>query len=346
MGIHNFHKSLDIYKRCKKKAKYFHFDYVYIDINYCLHCIVNKSDKDTIIPNLISYIKMLIKFLIPLRGIILVADGPPPAAKLYLQKERRKNKTATDFSLNFTPGTEFMNKLEDNIKPLIEYIKFYYSIDVTIKFNEIDEGEIKIKKAILSRSNNPNHTHLIISNDADIILLGSCTNNIPIYVYVKNKNEYSIINITELLLEHKEKYDCSNINDFMAINIFLGNDYFPKLAYTNFDKLWTSYKTTVKYNKNGLILSTNPLKIDKSFLMDFLLDIIKNTNRSIKLPYQSDLKIYNDYMYGFLWCYDMYINGACNDYKYYYKHTGLVYPLGLLYEVHNYGENICFNRRN
>ena len=359
MGIHNFHTFIkNKYPNSIKKIWLNHYDYIYIDINYCLHNIAhNALSLDDVILKLIGYIKNILKYNIPLKEVILVTDGPAPFAKLFLQRKRRlgmnKTKTETEtetnsnLSIHFTPGTIFMNILADKLCEFVKYIKFIFSINVILLFDEADEGEIKIKNTLLINcSLNNNASHLIVSNDADVVLLACCTettNNI--YILSKIIENYTI-NIKELINEHCKYFQTNNKWDIVALSLLIGNDYIPKISFNTFDKLWNAYNYALKLDKNGLLTSLNPLIINKEFLINILLSIILQTQtRYIKLFTTKYLNhnLYNNYIEGYTWCLDMYINGKCADYDYIFKYQDdNVHPLGLLYTLYNYNDKISY----
>lgn len=360
MGIHNFHTFIKKkYPLCIKSKWKNHYDYIYIDINYCLHNIAYKAiSLEDVIKKLTEYIKNILKNNIPLKEVILVTDGPAPFAKLFLQRQRRMGMitiTNTDIesdnlTLNFTPGTNFMNTLANNLSDFIKYLKFIFSIDITLLFNEPNEGEIKIKKALLERCKD--NSHLIVSNDADIVLLMACSKcNKNIFILTKmciNKEvEYYVINVNYLIEEHKKEFNSSNNLDLVGLSLLIGNDYLPKISYNNFDKLWDAYKYSLNLDNSGLILSINPVIINRDFLINILLGIIKKTNdRFLKLFSLQHLyhPLYDNYIEGYLWCIDMYSTGVCNNYDYIYKYQDdNIHPLGLIYSLSKYNEYIYYN---
>jgi 5'-3' exonuclease len=374
MGICNFHTFIRNKYPASVKPKWSnHYDYIYIDINYCLHNIAYKSvSLDDVIVKLIEHIKNILKNNIPLKEVVLVTDGPAPFAKLFLQRKRRlgmttkstplctetQTQTQTDISvapiihgltLHFTPGTNFMNTLEIKLADFVNYLKFIFSIKVTLLFSEPDEGEIKIKKILLANCFNNNSSHLIVSNDADVVLLACCTHTIgenKIYILTKmsidSHTENYVINVNLLIDEHKKKFKSYNNWDIVGLSFLIGNDYIPKIAYNSFEKLWKAYKYALKLDTRGLILNLKPLVINRNFLINILLKIIKETRETyIKLFTLQYLyhPLYENYLEGYIWCLDMYTYGVCNNYNYIFKYQDdNVHPLGLIYTLYNHSE--------
>ena len=179
MGIEGFNKFVkEHYSRSVKKKWLKHYDNMYIDLNYCLLNISHVSNSKTELINKLE--TLLMNFIVnvnPTKRLILAADGPAPLAKLFLQRKRRleNSKKITNIntsSLNFTPGTDFMNNLENYLFYFINKIKFIYNIEVITLMNDYNEAEIKIKKKVNDIVNKfPEDTHCIVSNDADIIVL-------------------------------------------------------------------------------------------------------------------------------------------------------------------------------
>ena len=120
MGIKNYFLFIcKYYPECIRKEWLTGYDCIYVDINHCLHRVIhNSKNSDDIYIKLERMIINILQNLNPLKKVILASDGPAPMAKILLQKSRRLDdvrKSDDDnyelSSLNFTPGTVFMNEL-------------------------------------------------------------------------------------------------------------------------------------------------------------------------------------------------------------------------------------------
>ena len=102
--------------------------------------------------------------------------------------------------------------------------------------------------------------------------------------------------------------------DFSFLNLFNGNDYFPKLKYINTDKLWKAYQNALYKFPEGLV--DNKLNINKLFLIKILENIVATVD--YKILKKTHLTEYNDsyldnYLQGLNWCLNMYFTGAYKD---------------------------------
>jgi 5'-3' exonuclease len=319
MGITGFYKWLkEDYKDCflshDKNKNIYIYDNVYIDLNYLLHmALYNTNNMDGVIDKLEIIIYNICKRTNPLKTLNLSSDGTSPYAKLLLQKDRRQQNISTDLntSLHFTPNTKFMNQLESRLSKMIETLKLMYNIQVKCNFDGDGEAELKNKKLFLSNKN-LSDTHIFVTSDADVVLIMSSVthyNNIFIMTYGKTSD---ILSLKLLLNSHCEKYGKSlTFNyDFCFLNMLLGNDYFPEVKGLNINNIWDGYKK--KFKKVGLI--NKDCIINKKFLLDILdYCIIHSTkislNRSTLNTFNKN--IYDNYLDGLTWCFDMYNRGEC-----------------------------------
>jgi len=327
-------------------------DHIYIDLNYLLHqCSYNSDTIDLTIKKVITMIEDLCAKINPLCTLNLCADGSAPLAKILLQRERRLTEVRTnssDFVLNFTPGSEFMNNLHLKLDETKRKLENLYAIKISIHNLDVGEAEIKIKNLILQNlSNNEFSTHLAYTNDADVLLIMALTkmyNNI--YILIRSK-ELQLVWLKKII-------DLTNFNalDFGFLNLFLGNDYLPKLKLVSQDKLWTAYRllkskygnlvsTVTQHNKEYLI-------INDQFLKRILTYVIGLTN--IAMVKKSKLKLYDHdlictYLEGIMWCANMYFNGKCIDNQYMYESQIAIDPVHLLLFLNFKSINSTFNSR-
>lgn len=357
MGIQNFQKYLKkTYPESYKETWLESYDNLYIDLNYVLHHICYVSHNiDEILQRTKDYILGIIKYTKPKKRIIIVADGPAPLAKLVLQRKRRLDKVRicddtifsedTNLEINFTPGTQFMLNLENNLSDFTSYLESTYNLNVIMSIIEPDEGEIKIRKVLQTIQNeNITDSHIVFSGDSDMILLLFTCNNLTDIYQTPTKNE--VISLNEIYNTHIQKFGKTDTTkyDFTFINLLMGNDYIPKVSYITLEKVWNTYSKISKYFTNGLIsYNNNNIKLDPIFLHDLLYLTSKNIAKSyidrFKLV-QLREKYYKNYIDGLYWCAGMYITGSCSDYKYIYNYdtaphiTGVMLSL-MVYNTYN-----------
>lgn len=348
MGITNFYGWVkNQYSKSIKTSWLNSYDYVYIDLNYALHYVASSlsaNESDLIYEKLYEFISSVLQITQPKKSLVLATDGVPPISKLSLQRKRRldrSNKMDDSFNtIQFTPNTKFMESLAKKMKVYFDKITLFYNVPVKLLFGKNDESEIKIKSAIMkSFDENPDDTHIVASNDADTIVLLTGAKKIEhlhnIFVLNKSRFETITISLGVLIYEHTAKFGRSKHPhlDFIACTLFLGNDYIPKVAYLNSMKLWMSYKDTItNLIPSGLVYINNgEFTINKIFLIKLLYKFICCTKQDIfKLNDKNNNDYYN-YFDGYIWCIDMYINGKCSKYNYFYnKINKIPHPFAMI----------------
>ena len=339
MGIDGFHKWIktnypEAYFNIFDTKKTIH--HLYIDLNYLLHlCHYNANDETHLINKMGVVILDICAKAQPSLSLNLFCDGTAPFAKMVLQRERRcKNISVSDdifkTSLNFTPGTEFIENIPQKLNKIIKIIENQFCIKVNIDTIKAGEAEIKIKQFLLKYYKiNKNHTHLLCTNDADVVLI-LCADVSYSNTYILLYND--ILSINLVLESHFKKYGTSQLShlnyinnlDFVFLNAFLGNDYIPKINQLSPQKLWDSYKLNVdkykclvKLNKKNKF-EIDKFEIDKDFLIAILNDCISKIGRNKIIKYNKhyDSNTYDNYFSGMIWTLNMYNRGECMNYNY------------------------------
>lgn len=294
--------------------------------------------NNIMIKHIIEYVfNMLKNYIISdnLKLLYIAIDGVPTKAKMIEQKKRRymgelislmKNKFFDKYeneikknnnrylyeknqiiwkTQNITPGTDFMNLLNDNFKSsnfetgilnICKNIKKYiYSGPY-----QHGEGENKIVNYIRSNSLSFN-SYVIYSPDSDVTLLGLLLNskinphlnndtsfnnnailNLSILRYNQQQKNYDVIHIDKLAnnifnyvnnnldndkLNNKLLKNCV-INDIVFILTIFGNDFLPKIDAFN-----------VKYDFNRII--------------DKYISVLNNNNFSYLINYSNNVRSIN-----------------------------------------------------
>lgn len=328
MGITNFYKWIKAeYSNCIKPIFDECYNHVYIDMNYLLHmCVYDCDNFDILIKKIETIILDICIKTQPSDSLNIFCDGTSPFAKLILQRERRfnkDNKESMSHLLHFTPGTIFMKSIPDKLKKTLNTIEKQFNIEINIDVIEPGEAEIKIKNKLLNNYyENKNKSHILITNDADVILiLTSHESYNKCHILLKHE----ILLINKLINEHIKKYGKSQYShlDFSFLNLFLGNDYLPKLYYITNKNLWDAYKFNINLiddSKRFLIkFDNNKIMINYNLLFDiFNTLLIKISRKKINNTEYND-DIYKNYFDGLIWNFKMYNIGICNDYYYYCK---------------------------
>jgi 5'-3' exonuclease len=330
MGIKNFNKWIkNNFPKCFiTKDTGDKFYYLYVDLNYLLHIIAFKSDdEDSLLLNLDRCLKSLIKRYNS-KSIHLFCDGSAPLAKLLLQRKRRLytlNNSLTNFnSLHFTPSTIFMKKLEDFLNGKKKTYMLYYRAKMFLDIGNYDESEIKISKKI--RENSNDEKHLVISSDADMILILAGING-GNNIFLTAIDNSDILNIGKLVSKHSLRFG-SNINDFIFLNLLLGNDYIPKVSCLTIDKIWENYQI-IKSLDNQYVINDDE-NININTFCNLLDDCgIKTPKQFTKNDGKIELINFNaleEYWKGLNWCFIMYKSGHCPDYKFMYPYNYIPGP--------------------
>lgn len=322
------------------------FDHVYIDLNFMLHRLAATTHNEHIlIKKVFTSIDNVFINHPPLKSLTLVADGPACYAKILLQRKRRLHIAQTTETkdiennigaLHFTPGTSFMLKFEKEIKDYVQskkYIDIQYHLSLS---SEPNEAEIKICHYIIKNcQKNPLDTHLILSNDADIVVIASTLIYVPnIYILIQQNQGAGnyIISMDKLLDQHMEQYGfnvCKKL-DFAFVSLFNGNDYFPKLGYTNFNSLWKAYEKAFDASESIVKLNgTLDVNMLKKYLYSLINVIPFHFNNKINLN-TLQWKHIQKYLQGLIWCLDLYSTGECHVYDYIYSGFN-IHPLAILY---------------
>jgi len=333
MGITGFHKWIEteypnIYHDINTTNYLYH--HLYIDLNYLLHlCHYNSNDEIHLLNKMSIVILDICAKVQPICTVNLYCDGTSPYAKMILQRERRSTNTFKQdedtyrTNLNFTPGTIFIKDISNKLSKCINIIKEQYNVKINIDSIAPGEAEIKIKNKLLKLYNiNKNHNHLLVTNDADVVLiLCSDESYSKTNILLHNK----VLSIDKLIKYHFKKYtNNSVINnlDFVFLNLFLGNDYIPKIKELSPKKIWESYKLNIDKHKYLIkinkVNNINIFDINKNFLLDILSDCVSKIGKIkiIKNNTKYNNEIYINYYEGILWTIDMYNIGCCMNYTY------------------------------
>lgn len=254
-----------------------------IDFNGIIHPIAakiikEKGNEDKIIEELWKKIDE-----IKINKIYVCVDGIAPVAKIIQQRKRRyltiyKNKIddiKSSWDTNaISPGTNFMNKLNNYIKTKIRY----NTSDINIIYSGSDEngeGEHKIFDKLRQEENGK----VIIINglDADLIILSMLSGKSNIYLMREKPDELTnylcIDNLKKAIIkELKNKWTITNeYNDIEIIESYcvmcsiLGNDFIPhqltlNLKDNGLDKLINI--TGISIKNNGLLVSNNKINYE------------------------------------------------------------------------------------
>lgn len=282
----------------------------YKETNISYDNLINKMFK-----RIFKYIDYLIKYTNAEYTYIAI-DGVAPMAKINQQRKRRykssyekieKDNIKIKYGKNInniwnntciTPGTEFMNKLDEQFK--------IYILNKNIKYSsylEEGEGEHKILQILRNDKNVDEFINVIYGLDADLIFLALSSNIDNIFllrennVFNKTKKEedyntieedliyVSIDNLKICLKDIFYSYDINivgnYINDFIFLCFLLGNDFIPhipriSIKNNGIDNIMLAYKDAINNIKESLINDNYEIN------MVILIELLKNLLEIIK----------------------------------------------------------------
>uniref|UniRef100_A0A3P8NQQ9 5'-3' exoribonuclease 1 n=1 Tax=Astatotilapia calliptera TaxID=8154 RepID=A0A3P8NQQ9_ASTCA len=313
MGVPKFYRWISERYPCLSEVVKEHqipeFDNFYLDMNGIIHQCSHPNDEDVhfriseekIFADIFHYLEVLFRIIKPRKVFFMAVDGVAPRAKMNQQRGRRfrlsakeaeeKIKKALDkgevlptearFDSNcITPGTEFMVRLQEQLKYFVHNKlsndKLWENVKVYLSGHETPgEGEHKIMEFIRSENTKPNHDpntrHCLYGLDADLIMLG-LTSHEPNFALLREEvrfggkksqkritapeettfhllhlslmREYIDYEFSELKMG--SDYDLEQvIDDWILMGFLVGNDFIPHLPnlHINHDALPLLYKT-------------------------------------------------------------------------------------------------------
>jgi len=290
------------------------------------------------------------------KKVVIAIDGASPYSKIILQRKRRlQSVSKLDVDkitpILLTPGTDFIKKVNNYLQLYINKIQSRYQY-VNVEFEYLstelpDEGEIKIFKKMLEYSKSDQFTsHLVIGNDADLVVLAVALKTVPnISILIRHQGCTEVLSIDRLISRF-----CSRIpslvishndwrSDFTIVSLMMGNDYLPKLNYIKYESVWSSYFATVKDAKRTMVVNG---KFDREVLGLFFTKLIGNLAAKFQKfnedDYDRDVVV--NYLEGLLWCLNMYETGECSMYDYVYKFKSSPSPTDVKHFLENTNEQI------
>ena len=300
---------------------------LYLDCNSIIYDAVHNidftklvdSDVNTIIRIVCAKIDEYIFQLKPTNTVYIAFDGVAPVAKLEQQRSRRykslyqnniskyifKDSKPDPWNTTaITPGTVFMNKLNETIRNNYKDTKKYniqtFIISPSDKYGE---GEHKLFEFIRQFPDIHKEQNTVIYGlDADLIMLSinhlPISNNIYLFRetphFIKSINvelepeESYIIDIPELAkiitldmnngVELTTEQQKNRVYDYIFLCFFLGNDFMPHFPSVNIrtggiDKMMNAYKATIGNTNENLTDGKKIYWKNVRKLIQFLSDI-------------------------------------------------------------------------
>ncbi|KAG7457013.1 hypothetical protein MATL_G00241860 [Megalops atlanticus] len=316
MGVPKFYRWISERYPCLSEVVKEHqipeFDNLYLDMNGIIHQCSHPNDEDVhfriseekIFADIFHYLEVLFRIIKPRKVFFMAVDGVAPRAKMNQQRGRRfrsakeaeeKIKKALEkgevlptearFDSNcITPGTEFMARLQEQLKYFVHNKlssdKSWQGVSVYLSGHETPgEGEHKIMEFIRSEiarpGHDPNTRHCLYGLDADLIMLG-LTSHEPHFSLLREEvrfggrkaqkritapeettfhllhlslmREYIDYEFSEVRNKISFEYDLERIiDDWILMGFLVGNDFIPHLPHLhiNHDALPLLYRTYI-----------------------------------------------------------------------------------------------------
>ena len=253
-------------------------DNLYLDSNSIIYDVVHSMTEtmskhefeDEVISRVCVKLLSYLQLIQPSR-VFIAFDGVPPKAKMKQQRERRYKSWLTSQWLNekkpwdtvqITPGTAFMKKLDHKLVQFFEPYRSNYSEFYLSTSNEIGEGEHKLFSFIRDQPYKHKEQHTMIYGlDSDLIILSlnhlsicqriSLLREAPAFNIKEKKNELTTLDINQLSNCITEIIGKDRLQDYIFMTLLLGNDFMPhfpalNLRTTGMDTLLNTYVECMK----------------------------------------------------------------------------------------------------
>lgn len=225
------------------------YDHVYIDVNNVLHVAAHHTrNEEAFFKKLFALLDLNLRKTRPQYTVTLALDGPAPIAKTITQRRRRIRLSSGEkvplsadpprlLKIGLTPGSTLSFKIDRALE--------YYAATRLLSRNALPrgllfeisgtrvpgEGEVKILRSMKTRVNNPrfkDHSHLIVSEDSDALLLAMTAAPASTFV-LSSKLVFSVAVFNRQLARELPAGTALEgaRRDFVALAVMMGNDYLP-----------------------------------------------------------------------------------------------------------------------
>jgi 5'-3' exonuclease len=248
-----------------------------LDMNSIFHEVSQRVFKqrstfEIYFKTLTERLNELINLVNPRQYLILAVDGVAPMTKIIQQRDRRYKSVPNEFfdSNSITPGTDFMIKLDIELKEWIE-TELSQREFITIYSGHLSpgEGEHKIMKyfrdEVIDGIN-----HIIYGMDADLIVLSLIS--IQKNIFLVRQDIEDSVDIEQLRKELSKEI---NITDFALLSFFVGSDFLP--VSPMFENLGTSLGMMIDIHKNlnQTLINEEDYRINPISFKKFLSEVAK-----------------------------------------------------------------------
>eukprot|EP01122_Echinamoeba_exundans_P016408 TRINITY_DN8301_c0_g1_i1.p1 TRINITY_DN8301_c0_g1~~TRINITY_DN8301_c0_g1_i1.p1 ORF type:complete len:779 (+),score=98.24 TRINITY_DN8301_c0_g1_i1:135-2471(+) len=276
MGIEDYWSVItEIFPAAVKRHSRFQrqqFNHVMVDLNHVLYHLASSASDEELIETTVAYLDDMLSLFPATKSVFVALDGPGPRAKFLVQRERREKNAERNPEVNtlkYTPGTEFMAKLQlatcawaaqRASTPENKGIKFFVS-----GADREGEGEFKIYQHLMdieflqdfsdvapvSQDKNPapKDSVLLLGTDSDLVVSGfrlQILKNVDICVMrMLTRRELQMIDLRQLhtlMFGDLQGDPLMMIDDVTLLSLLSGSDYTPRLLGYSFKKAFLHYR--------------------------------------------------------------------------------------------------------
>lgn len=308
--------------------------------------LTNITLEKKIIDEVVKYTKHLVSDIVrPSKMLYIAFDGVAPRAKMVQQRSRRykaiqieefQTKLRTELgmedklnhfetSIHMTPGSQFMTKLSKKFLEIIKEKGFTtYSNDIKVIFSdssipqEAEHKYLHIIKELRDNKNTENDNVVILSPDADTIVLSISTHKNNIYIIkqpdLSDKNQLKFENFEFIYLsidkckehfyneikgEYNKNIDYSKILiDYLFCTMITGDDFVVslpilKIAKEGLTRILGYYKKIRKELDEYLIEYEEEPIINMKFLIKLFEYLASDEDKLLKIHQKNINRIMN-----------------------------------------------------
>jgi 5'-3' exonuclease len=242
-------------------------DNLYLDSNSIVYDVVrgipfdvaDTSFEDKLIDAVCAQLQAYLDLVRP-RRVLVAFDGIPPMAKMKQQRDRRYKSQMRQEGWNtvqITPGTKFMKKLDDGIARWANAVKGRYEWFHVSGSDVPGEGEQKIFARMREVTHLGEKT-MVYGLDSDLIVLAlhhlergeiELLREAP--SFGKYKDQGLMVMDVGLLAEQIRGKLNGKLSDYVLLTLFMGNDFMPHFPSLNlrsngFDIVVETYRRVVR----------------------------------------------------------------------------------------------------
>lgn len=257
------------HKRILRKFEEQKIDNLYLDSNSIVYDVVrgipfdvaDTSFDEKIIDAVCAKLQEYLDLVKP-RKVLVAFDGVPPMAKMKQQRDRRyKSIMHGDRegwnTVQITPGTKFMKKLDAGVARWADAVKGRYEWFEVSGSNVPGEGEQKIFSRMREVSHLAEKT-LVYGLDSDLIVLAlhhlergeiELLREAPSFGKFQDQG-LMVMNVGLLAEQIRGKLQ-GKLSDYVLLTLFMGNDFMPHFPSLNlrsngFDIVVETYRRVVR----------------------------------------------------------------------------------------------------